>query len=133
MLFADDDILNLLHRVRPKFLGLNNSIPLHYDPYDFQHQCCLNYMENREVDAFDLEHENESTKCADVPFVGPYDFHADEVARKFASIVKEVKHFGLTGSASCDTKVIPHFLIFCKIDENPAYRGSVERREYIHL
>ncbi|KAL8530954.1 hypothetical protein ACS0TY_007830 [Phlomoides rotata] len=99
-----DDILNLLHRVRPKFLGVYNSIPLHYDPYDFQHQCYLSCMDNKHLDALavedeDLEHENESTKCADVPFVGPYDFHADEVAKKFASIVKEMR-IQLTEDAS---------------------------------
>lgn len=97
MLFADDDILNSLHRFRPKFLGISNSMPIHYDPYYFQHTCHLNCKESKEAGALaledeDLEHENESRKCVAVPFVGPYDFHADEVARKFASIVKEVIH-----------------------------------------
>lgn len=95
ILFADHDILNLLHRFRPKFMAMSNSIPIHYDPYDFQHSCHLKFIENKEFSALavkdeDLEHDNVTRKCGAVPFVGPYDFHADEVARKFASLVKEV-------------------------------------------
>ncbi|KAH6823976.1 zinc finger helicase family protein [Perilla frutescens var. hirtella] len=90
------DILNLVHRFRPKFLAMSNSIPIHYDPYDFQHSCNLQFIENKEANALavegeELEHDNVSRKCIAAPFVGPYDFHADEVARKFASIVKEMR------------------------------------------
>ncbi|XP_057782307.1 DExH-box ATP-dependent RNA helicase DExH8 [Salvia miltiorrhiza] len=90
------DILNLVHRFRPKFLAMSNSIPIHYDPYDFQHSCNLKFIENKEANALavkdeELEHDNLTRICGAVPFVGPYDFHADEVARKFASIVKEMR------------------------------------------
>lgn len=110
MLFADHDILNLLHRCRPKFLAMSNSIPIHYDPYHFQHSCHLKFIENKDANALavedeELEHDNESRKCIAVPFVGPYDFHADEVARKFESIVKEVNTIGFSTSASCDIKM----------------------------
>ncbi|KAI3449482.1 hypothetical protein Pfo_006147 [Paulownia fortunei] len=91
-----DDILNSLHRFRPKFFVISNSVPIHYDPYDFRHTCHLKCVQNVEADALavedkDLEHDNESRECVAVPFVGPYDFHTDEVAIKFASIVKEMR------------------------------------------
>lgn len=95
MLFVDHDILNLVHRFRPKFMAMSNSIPIHFDPYDFRHSCNLKFVESKEANALvvkdeELEHDNVTMKCGAVPFVGPYDFHAEEVARKFESIVKEV-------------------------------------------
>lgn len=94
MSFADDDIINSLHRFRPKCLVMSNNIPIHYDPYNFRHACHLKCV-NEEADTLaveyeDNEHDNELKECVAVPFVGPYDFHTDDVARKFASIVKEV-------------------------------------------
>ncbi|KAL1542640.1 RNA helicase [Salvia divinorum] len=90
------DILNLLHRFRPKFMAMSNSIPIHFDPYDFHHSCNLKFVESKEANALvvkdeELEHDNVTMKCGAVPFVGPYDFHAEEVARKFESIVKEMR------------------------------------------
>ncbi|KAK4407009.1 DExH-box ATP-dependent RNA helicase DExH8 [Sesamum angolense] len=43
------------------------------------------------VEDEDLEHDNESRKCVAVPYVGPFDFHTDEVARKFSAIIKEMR------------------------------------------
>ncbi|XP_042061602.1 DExH-box ATP-dependent RNA helicase DExH8-like isoform X3 [Salvia splendens] len=90
------DILNLVHRFRPKFLAMSNSIPIHFDPFDFHHSCNLKFVESKEANALivkdeELEHDNVTMKCGAVPFVGPYDFHAEEVARKFESIVKEMR------------------------------------------
>ncbi|XP_042034646.1 DExH-box ATP-dependent RNA helicase DExH8-like isoform X1 [Salvia splendens] len=90
------DILNLVHRFRPKFMAMSNSIPIHFDPYDFRHSCNLKFVESKEANALvvkdeELEHDNVTMKCGAVPFVGPYDFHAEEVARKFESIVKEMR------------------------------------------
>ncbi|XP_011079666.1 DExH-box ATP-dependent RNA helicase DExH8 isoform X1 [Sesamum indicum] len=91
-----DEILNSLHRFRPKFLAISRSVPIHYDPYDFWHTCYLECVQKKDADALavgdeDLEHGNESRKCVAVPFVGPFDFHTDEVARKFSAIIKEMR------------------------------------------
>ncbi|KAL0420033.1 UNVERIFIED_CONTAM: DExH-box ATP-dependent RNA helicase DExH8 [Sesamum radiatum] len=91
-----DEILNTLHRFRPKFLALSRSVPIHYDPYDFRHTCYLECVQKKDADALavedeDLEHDNESRKCVAVPYVGPFDFHTDEVARKFSAIIKEMR------------------------------------------
>ncbi|KAG8389490.1 hypothetical protein BUALT_Bualt02G0234800 [Buddleja alternifolia] len=101
-----DEILNSLHRFRPKNLVMSNSVPLHYDPYEFQHTCHLMCVQNKDTDALamedeDLEHDYESRKCIAVPFVGPYDFQTDDVPKKFASKVKEMRIL-LTGDASTE-------------------------------
>lgn len=85
----------MVHRFRPKFLAMSSSIPIHFDRYNFQHLCNLTLIENKEANSLavkeeELEHDNLTSTCVAVPFVGPYDFHADELARTFASIVKEV-------------------------------------------
>ncbi|KAL8100970.1 hypothetical protein AgCh_033010 [Apium graveolens] len=36
-----DDILNTLHRFRPKFFVKSGGLPSYYDPYEFQHTCRL--------------------------------------------------------------------------------------------
>ncbi|KAL0435891.1 UNVERIFIED_CONTAM: DExH-box ATP-dependent RNA helicase DExH8 [Sesamum radiatum] len=99
----DDEILNSLHRFRPKFLSISRSVPIHYDPYNFRHTCYLECVQKKDADALavedeDLEHDNESRKCVAVPYVGPFDFHTDEVARKFSAIIKELQE------ASSDTR-----------------------------
>ncbi|KAL3827824.1 hypothetical protein ACJIZ3_016626 [Penstemon smallii] len=91
-----DEILSSLHRFRPKFLVISESLPLHYDPFEFQHTCDLEFVHQGisnalAVEDADLEHDCDPRKCVVVPFVGPYDFQTDEVARKFASIVKEMR------------------------------------------
>ncbi|PIM99659.1 RNA helicase [Handroanthus impetiginosus] len=91
-----DEILSSLHRFRPKFLAISTSTPIHYHPYYYQHTCRLGCVENKDADSLavegdDLEHDTESRKCFAVPFVGPHDFHTEEVARKFADVVKEMR------------------------------------------
>ncbi|GFP85590.1 zinc finger CCCH domain-containing protein 31 [Phtheirospermum japonicum] len=93
-----DDILDTLHRFRPKCLIISNGAPIHYEPYEFQHTCHLKCaLFNHEADALDLEDEGvedddiESRECVALPFVGPNDFQKDELAIKFASIVKEMR------------------------------------------
>lgn len=76
-------------------MSMSSSIPIYLDPYNFQHLCNLILLENKEANALavrgeELEHDNLTRKCGVVPFIGPYDFHADKLARTFASIVKEV-------------------------------------------
>lgn len=78
---------------------MSNNIPVHFDPYHFQHSCLLKFIENNDANALavedeGLEHDNASRKCIAVPFVGPYDFHAYTVARKFESVIKEVIQSG---------------------------------------
>ncbi|CAA0832022.1 Zinc finger CCCH domain-containing protein 31 [Striga hermonthica] len=90
-----DDILNILHRFRPKCLVESNGPPVHYEPYEFQHTCQLKGVPNHEADGLALadgvDDDVECKECVAVPFVGPYDFLKDELATKFASIVKEMR------------------------------------------
>ncbi|KAG8389489.1 hypothetical protein BUALT_Bualt02G0234700 [Buddleja alternifolia] len=107
-----DEILNSLHRFRPKNLVMSNSVPLHYDPYEFQHTCHLMCVQNKDTDALamedeDLEQDYESRKCIAVPFVGPYDFQTDDVQKKFASKVKAMR-IQLTGDASTEQNGFSH-------------------------
>ncbi|KAL6564190.1 hypothetical protein OROMI_015640 [Orobanche minor] len=99
-----DDILDTLHHFRPKSLVISNGAPSHYEPYEFQHICHLQYMLGHQDDALALEDEgveddDESRECVALPFVGPYNFQKDEISTKFASIVKEMR-IQLTGDVS---------------------------------
>ncbi|KAL3648028.1 hypothetical protein CASFOL_008996 [Castilleja foliolosa] len=93
-----DDVLDTLHRFRPQCLIISNGDPIHYEPYEFQHTCHLKCaLLNHEADALAVEYEgvedenSESRECVALPFVGPNDFQKDELAVKFASIVKEMR------------------------------------------
>ncbi|CAL5335091.1 unnamed protein product [Camellia sinensis] len=67
-----EDILNSVHRFRPKFLATADGLPLYYEPYEFQHTCLLTCQKNGNTDtmAADDEHSelpNEKRKCNSVP------------------------------------------------------------------
>ncbi|KAL6505026.1 hypothetical protein OROGR_024843 [Orobanche gracilis] len=99
-----DDILDTLHRFRPKSLVISNGAPSHYKPYEFQHTCHLQCMLGHEDDALALEDEgveddDESRECVALPFVAPCDFQKDEISTMFASIAKEMR-IQLTGDVS---------------------------------
>ncbi|XP_028085537.1 DExH-box ATP-dependent RNA helicase DExH8 [Camellia sinensis] len=91
-----EDILNSVHRFRPKFLATADGLPLYYEPYEFQHTCLLTCQKNGNTDtmAADDEHSelpNEKRKCNSVPFVPSSYFLSHEVAENLATIIKEVR------------------------------------------
>lgn len=101
ILLPDEDILNSIHRFRPKFLGTSDGLPSYYDPYEFEHICLLKCQQNGDTGAltaddaqFDPSHE--AKKCFAVPFVASNNFQNNAVAKNFASIVKEVLSFAYT-------------------------------------
>ncbi|KAA8543096.1 hypothetical protein F0562_021409 [Nyssa sinensis] len=91
-----EDILNSIHRFRPKFLVTSDGLPSYYDPYEFRHTCLLNSQPNGETVALatdddHLEPVSEIRKCIAVPFVASNHFQTNEVAEKLAAIIKEMK------------------------------------------
>ncbi|THF95789.1 hypothetical protein TEA_020807 [Camellia sinensis var. sinensis] len=91
-----EDILNSVHRFRPKFLATADGLPLYYEPYEFQHTCLLTCQLSGNTDtmAADDEHSelpNETRKCNSVPFVPSSYFLSHEVAENLATIIKEVR------------------------------------------
>lgn len=95
--FADEDVLNSVHRYRPKFLSTSDGLPLYYEPYDFQHTCVLSCPQSP-IDVLAINEEenlelSEMRKCISVPFVPSSYFHSYGVAEMLATIVKEVIQF----------------------------------------
>ncbi|XP_022899417.1 DExH-box ATP-dependent RNA helicase DExH8 [Olea europaea var. sylvestris] len=95
VLFADDEILHSLHRVRPKFLVISDSLPFYYDPYVW-HTCQLECEQKGETDTLAVEDEHleldsELRRCVAVPFAGCSDYQMDKMARNLALIVKEMR------------------------------------------
>ncbi|KAK3021051.1 hypothetical protein RJ639_047298 [Escallonia herrerae] len=90
LVLSDEDILNSLHRFRPKFLVNSDGVPTYYDPYEFEHTCLLKYEQDEETSSFEhLDPCGEIRKCIALPFVDPAYFQMNEVAEKFATIIKE--------------------------------------------
>ncbi|KAJ9171817.1 hypothetical protein P3X46_015130 [Hevea brasiliensis] len=97
-----EDVLNSLHRFRPRFLAKCDGLPTYYDPYEFGHVCLLKSQRNGDrVVAADDEHEpsNETKKCCAVPFIASGHFQTINVAEKLSIIVKEMR-VQLTENAS---------------------------------
>ncbi|XAR61337.1 RNA helicase [Bertholletia excelsa] len=90
-----EDVLNSVHRYRPKFLSTSDGLPLYYEPYDFQHTCVLSCQQSPINVLAINEEENlepsEMRKCISVPFVPSSYFHSYEVAEILATIVKEIR------------------------------------------
>lgn len=91
-----EDILNSLHRFRPKSLVKCDGLPSYYNPYEFQHTCHLKCEHNEDGDVLaiaDDEHLDpiKIRKCIDEQFVAPNHFQLDEVAEKLANIIKEIR------------------------------------------
>lgn len=98
MIFTDNDILNTIHRSRPKFLSSFRGLPPYYDPYEFKHTCLFKSQPNGHSDVVAADEDNfellsETKKCVVVPYVTLNHFNSDEVAKIFAAIVKEVVFF----------------------------------------
>ncbi|XP_058762358.1 DExH-box ATP-dependent RNA helicase DExH8-like [Vicia villosa] len=91
-----NDILNTIHRFRPKFLSsFRGPIP-DYDPYEFRHICLLQNQPDGHSDVVSVDEEgfepsSETTKCVAVPYVTLNHLNSYEVAKMFAVIVKETR------------------------------------------
>ncbi|OAY61817.1 DExH-box ATP-dependent RNA helicase DExH8 [Manihot esculenta] len=99
-----EDVLDSLHRFRPRFLAKCDGLPTYYDPYEFGHVCLLESQrhEDEVVIAADDEHNepsNETKKCCAIPFVASGHFQTINVAEKLSLIVKEIR-VQLTENAS---------------------------------
>ncbi|CAL2281207.1 unnamed protein product [Prunus armeniaca] len=92
-----EDILDSVHRYRPKFLSTSNGLPSYYDPYEFEHICLPTCQQpNEDTDALTtddkhLEPSSETMKCVAVPFVAPNNFQNNDVAKKLATIIKQIR------------------------------------------
>ncbi|PRQ26379.1 putative RNA helicase transcription factor C3H family [Rosa chinensis] len=92
-----EDILHSVHRFRPKFLSKSNGLPSYYDPYEYEHTCILTCQQpDGDTDALatddrHLQPSGETTKCFAVPFVASDHFRQNDVAKKLAMIVKQIR------------------------------------------
>ncbi|KAF3436447.1 hypothetical protein FNV43_RR23539 [Rhamnella rubrinervis] len=91
-----EDILNSIHRFRPKFLGTSDGLPTYYDPYEFEHTCLLKCQLPGDTDALSVDDEqlepsHDTKKCIAIPFVASNNFQSNAVAKKLATIIKEIK------------------------------------------
>ncbi|XP_043710636.1 DExH-box ATP-dependent RNA helicase DExH8 [Telopea speciosissima] len=91
-----EDVLNSMHRFRPKFLSTSNGLPSYYDPYEFEHTCLIQSHSNGDTDelATGDEHTDstiETRNCIAVPFVSPKQFQAEAVAEKLVESIKEIR------------------------------------------
>ncbi|OVA00221.1 zinc finger protein [Macleaya cordata] len=90
-----EDILNAMHRFRPKFLVTSNGRPSYYDPYEFSHTCFLGYRQNGDEDALSEEDDHidptvDTKTCLALPYVAPNDFKSILVSEKFSTVTKEI-------------------------------------------
>lgn len=92
-----EDVLNTLHCFRPKFIVKSGGLPSYYDPYEFQHTCCLKCEHIDEDDVLDIyedEHTDTVVKvqiCTSEPFVAANYYHLDDVAVKLANIIIKIR------------------------------------------
>ncbi|WJX19938.1 RNA helicase [Trifolium repens] len=91
-----NEILNTIHRFRPKFLSSFHGIIPNYDPYEFSHTCLFKsqadgHSDIVSVDGEDFELSNGTNKCVAVPYVTLNHLNSYEVAKMFAVIVKETR------------------------------------------
>lgn len=91
-----DEVLDSLHRYRPRFLATSGGIPSYYNPNEYQHKCHLDCEQYLDAVALDrdygfLEQGSEIRKCISVPFLGHNESLALKVARDLATVVKEMR------------------------------------------
>lgn len=129
--FADEDIMNSLHRFRPKFLVKSDGLPSYYEPYEFQHTCLLECEQNGYTNSLATEDEllgpfSETRKCVAAPFVDLNDFKMNEVAENMATVIKEVVNiFLILEPITLGIKIDLYICLLCKIDKNAVYRGQI--------
>ncbi|RZC59964.1 hypothetical protein C5167_021722 [Papaver somniferum] len=79
-----DDIVNSMHRFRPKFMAKANGLPSYYNPYE-------DVGSEKEDEHITLNLDIEEKTCLTLPYVAPNDFKANFVAEKFATVLKEMR------------------------------------------
>ncbi|KAL5996141.1 hypothetical protein ACLOJK_026214 [Asimina triloba] len=86
-----EDVLNAVHRFRPKFLAMANGLPSYYEPYEFKHTCLLQSHPIVDTDALakDDDLSLALSSCVALPFVASEQFQADVIAEKLEAIIKE--------------------------------------------
>ncbi|CAL9101918.1 unnamed protein product [Musa acuminata var. zebrina] len=89
-----EDIINIMHRFRPKFLA-KSGVHGCFEPYAFKHTCLLQSESARDTDALELGYENPDattgTTCIAVPYVSRDDFRATSVSEKLMNLIKEIR------------------------------------------
>lgn len=86
-----EDVLNSVHRFRPKFLVKSDGPPSYYEPYEFEHTCLITQLPDGDTDDDQFEPPSEARKCLAVPFVSPNQFQNDIIAEKMALVIKEIR------------------------------------------
>jgi HrpA-like RNA helicase len=86
-----EDIINSLHRFRPKFLATADGLPSYYQPYEFQHACLLYCEQYGEFDSLAPDENINKGKCFSVPFADMDDFRMNEVSKNMATVIKEIR------------------------------------------
>ncbi|TXG63430.1 hypothetical protein EZV62_010424 [Acer yangbiense] len=112
-----EDILNSVHKFRPKFLGTSDGLPTYYDPYEYEHTCLLKSQPHEDTDTHVADDEHlepsfETRKCVSVPFVACNHFQTNNVAEKLANVIKELRAQymeGISGNQD-ETAVDSHIL-----------------------
>lgn len=104
-----NDILNAIHRFRPKFLSSFRDLTPYYDPYKFKHTCLFKSQQDGHSDVVaadeeDIELSSETNKCVAVPYVTLNHLNSYQVAKKFAAIVKETRAQYQDGASSHQTE-----------------------------
>ncbi|KAF3557512.1 hypothetical protein F2Q69_00010241 [Brassica cretica] len=92
-----EDTLSSLHRFRPQFISSSDSLPTYYDPYEFDHTCCVECQASG--DRYQHSEDQpplETRKCISLPFVPPNAFQANFIAKNMANIIKEIRTQGTT-------------------------------------
>ncbi|VFQ78639.1 unnamed protein product [Cuscuta campestris] len=91
-----DEIIASLHRYRPECLVESDGLPSYYSANTFEHTCHLmpDQCENAGALVMDddlLEQDLGIMKCAAVPFLGQNEVLEYEVAKSFATVIKEMR------------------------------------------
>lgn len=127
-----DDILNTLHRFRPKFFVKSGGLPSYYDPYEFQHTCrlkCEHIDEDGDVlDLYEDEHRDTVSNvqiCTNEPFAVANSFQMDEVAANLANIVKEMRSIQFMEEISRDQLNLEQY------DASPEFQDAALCRYFL--
>lgn len=80
-------------------MSTSNAPPCSTDPYQFKHTCLLECQPDEHAEVIAANEEglapsSKSKECIAVPYVASDYFYINDVAKKFATIIKEVSSFG---------------------------------------
>ncbi|KAH7676621.1 RNA helicase protein [Dioscorea alata] len=84
-----EDIVHVIHRYRPKFIGANR-LPSYLEPSEYMHTC--NLIGNLEDDDdHHLHHPITARSCISTPFVTSTDFQSTVIAERLKNFIKEMR------------------------------------------